>query len=350
MSSMGHRELLGVPLPIIQAPMAGVQGSALCIAVSNAGGLGSLPCGMLSPDAIHAELTAIRAGTDKPYCVNFFCHTMPPENPVREAAWRALLLPYFEEYGLPLPGAPSALRTPFGGQAADVLENFKPQVVSFHFGLPAAPLLSRVRAWGSKVLGCATTVEEALWLEAHGVDAVIAQGSEAGGHRGMFLSSELATQSGTMALLPQILDAVRVPVIAAGGLAGATAIAAAMRMGAVAAQIGTAYLLCNEATTGVAHRAALKQATVSTALTNLFSGRPARGIVNRLMHDLGPISRAAPEFPLAAGALAPLRAHAERLGRGDFSPLWCGQNVSGCRETGAAELTRALAAEVHQWR
>jgi nitronate monooxygenase len=350
MSSIGHRELLGVSLPIIQAPMAGVQGSALCIAVSNAGGLGSLPCGMLSPEAIHAELTAIRAGTGQPYGVNFFCHTMPPENPVREAAWRALLLPYFEECGLPLPAAAPALRMPFGSQAADVLQEFKPPVVSFHFGLPAAPLLSRVKSWGSKVLGCATTVEEALWLEAHGADAVIAQGSEAGGHRGMFLSSDLATQSGIMALLPQILDAVRVPVIAAGGLAGATAIAAAMRMGAVAAQIGTAFLLCTEATTGIAHRAALRQAAVSTALTNLFSGRPARGIVNRLMHDLGPISRAAPEFPLAAGALAPLRAHAERLGRGDFSPLWCGQNVSGCRETGAAELTRALAAEVVQWR
>jgi nitronate monooxygenase len=350
MSSTGHRALLGVELPIIQAPMAGVQGSSLCIAVSNAGGLGSLPCGMLSADAIHAELTAIRAGTDKPYGVNFFCHTMPSENAVREAAWRALLLPYFEEYGLPLPGAPSALRTPFSSQAADVLEAFKPPVVSFHFGLPSARLLSRVKSWGSRVLGCATTVEEALWLEAHGADGVIAQGSEAGGHRGMFLSSDLATQSGTMALLPQTLDAVRVPVIAAGGLAGATAIAAAIRMGAVAAQIGTAYLLCSEATTGIAHRAALKQPAISTALTNLFSGRPARGIVNRLMHDLGPISRAAPEFPLAAGALAPLRAHAERLGRGDFSPLWCGQNVSGCRETGAAELTRALAAEALQWR
>lgn len=347
---MGHRALLGVELPIIQAPMAGVQGSALCIAVSNAGGLGSLPCGMLSPEAMHAELTAIRAGTDKPYSVNFFCHTMPPENPVREAAWRALLLPYFEEYGLPLPGAPSALRTPFSSQAADVVEAFRPPVVSFHFGLPHADLLSRVKSWGGKVLGCATTVEEALWLEARGVDAVIAQGSEAGGHRGMFLSGDLATQSGTMALLPQILDAVRVPVIAAGGLAGAVAIAAALRMGAVAAQIGTAYLLCTEATTGIAHRAALKQSRVSTALTNLFSGRPARGIVNRLMHDLGPISSAAPEFPLAAGALAPLRAHAERLGRGDFSPLWCGQNVSGCREAGAAELTRALAAEAVPWR
>jgi nitronate monooxygenase len=193
-------------------------------------------------------------------------------------------------------------------------------------------------------------VEEAQWLEAHGVDAVIAQGSEAGGHRGMFLSDDLGTQMGTMALLPQILDAVGVPVIAAGGIAGPAAVAAAMRMGAAAAQIGTAYLLCSEATTGVFHRAALKRATVATALTNLFSGRPARGIVNRLMHDLGPISRAAPEFPLAAGALAPLRSHAERSGSGDFSPMWCGQNASGCRDIGAAEMTRSLAAEVLQWR
>ena len=345
-----HRDLLGVELPILQAPMAGVQNSALCIAVSNAGGLGSLPCGLLSPEALFAELSAIRAGTDKPYGVNFFCHAMPAPDPVREAAWRALLLPYFEEFGLQLPGEASGLRAPFSNQAANILEEFKPPIVSFHFGLPAAPLLDRVKRWGSKVLGCATTVDEARWLEANGVDAVIAQGSEAGGHRGMFLSDDLTTQIGTTALLPQILVAVRVPVIAAGGIADASTVAAVLRMGALCAQVGTAYLLCTEATTGVPHRAALKQPSVPTALTNLFSGRPARGIVNRLMHDLGPISRAAPEFPLAAGALAPLRAHAERLGRGDFSPLWCGQNAAGCREIGAAQMTRALAAEVAQWR
>jgi nitronate monooxygenase len=350
MRSMRHRELLGVELPIIQAPMAGVQGSALCIAVSNAGGVGSLPCGLLSVADMRAELSAIRAGTDKPYGVNFFCHTMPAEDETREAAWRALLLPYFEEFGLPMPGPATGLRAPFSSEAADVMESFKPPLVSFHFGLPAAPLLHRVKSWGSKILGCATTVEEAQWLESHGVDAVIAQGSEAGGHRGMFLSDDLGTQMGTIALLPQILDAVGVPVIAAGGIAGPAAVAAAMRMGAAAAQVGTAYLLCSEATTGVFHRAALKRARVATALTNLFSGRPARGIVNRLMHDLGPISRAAPEFPLAAGALAPLRSHAERSGSGDFSPMWCGQNASGCRDIGAAEMTRSLAAEVLQWR
>jgi nitronate monooxygenase len=350
MTSTRHRDLLGVELPILQAPMAGVQDSALCIAVSNAGGLGSLPCGLLSPEAMLAELSAIRAGTDKPYGVNFFCHRMPAADEVRESGWRALLLPYFEEFGLELPGAATGLRTPFSSQAADILEEFKPPVVSFHFGLPAAPLLKRVKSWDAKVLGCATTVDEARWLEANGVDAVIAQGSEAGGHRGMFLSDDLTTQIGTLALLPQILDAVRVPVVAAGGIANASAVGAALRMGALAAQVGTAYLLCNEATTGAPHRAALKQSHVPTALTNLFSGRPARGIVNRLMHDVGAISRAAPEFPLAAGAIAPLRAHAERSGRGDFSPLWCGQNAAGCREIGAAEMTRALAAEVLQWR
>jgi nitronate monooxygenase len=344
MSSAAFRDLLGgVELPIIQAPMAGVQDSALCIAVSNAGGLGSLPCGMLSPDAMRSELSAVRAGTDKPYGVNFFCHAMPVENEEREAAWRALLLPYFEECGLSLPAPMAASRAPFSAQAADVLEAFRPAVVSFHFGLPPEPLLSRVRSWGSMIMGCATTVAEARWLETHGVDAVIAQGSEAGGHRGMFLTDDVTSQMGTLALLPQIVDAVHVPVIAAGGIAGAAAVAAARALGAVAAQVGTAYLLCTEARTGIAHRAALKQTHVPTALTNLFSGRPARGIVNRLMRDLGPISRWAPAFPLAAGALAPLRAHAERLGRGDFSPLWCGQNASGCRETDAAQLTRSLA-------
>ena len=345
-----HRDLLGVELPILQAPMAGVQNSALCIAVSNAGGLGSLPCGLLGLEAMRAELSTIRAGTGKPYGVNFFCHSMPAADEVREAAWRALLLPYFEEFGLELPGAATGLRAPFSSQAADILEEFKPAIVSFHFGLPSAPLLNRVKSWSSKVLGCATTVDEARWLEANGIDAIIAQGSEAGGHRGMFLTDDLSTQIGTMALLPQILDAVRVPVIAAGGIANASGIGAVLHMGAIAAQVGTAYLLCTEATTGAAHRAALKQSYVATALTNVFSGRPARGIVNRLMHDVGAMSRAAPEFPLAAGALAPLRAHAESLGRDDFSPLWCGQNAAGCREIGAAELTRALAAEAVQWR
>jgi len=343
---MNLQSLLGIELPIIQAPMAGVQGAALAVAVSEAGGLGSLPCAMLGPEAMRAELAAIRGRTGRPYNVNFFCHTPPVPDAAREAAWLAALAPYYEELGVDVgPASQGGGRAPFDHGAADVLDEFRPAVVSFHFGLPSPDLLARVRAWGAKVLSSATTVEEARWLEARGVDAIIAQGIEAGGHRGMFLSEDLGTQVGTLALVPQVVDAVKVPVIAAGGIADARGVRAAMALGAAGVQVGTAYLLCSEATTSAVHRAALKgDAARLTALTNVFSGRPARGIVNRLMRDLGPMSPAAPAFPLAATAVAPLRARAEGLGRGDFSPLWSGQNPSGCREVSAAELTRELAA------
>lgn len=345
---MTLRQLLGIELPIIQAPMAGVQGSALAVAVSNAGALGSLPCAMLGLDAMRKELAAIKAQTGKPYNVNFFCHAPPTPSASREAAWRAALAPYYQEYGIDagtIPAGPG--RTPFSREAADVLEPFRPAVVSFHFGLPAAALLARVRAWGSKIFSSATTVEEARWLEAHGVDAIIAQGLEAGGHRGIFLSDDLTSQVGTLALLPQVVRAVNLPVIAAGGIADARGAAAAMALGAAGVQIGTAYLLCPEAATSAVHRAALKgEAACHTALTNLFTGRPARGIVNRIIRELGPISTAAPAFPLASAAIAPLRAKAESLGCGDFSPLWSGQNASGCREIPAARLTRELAADI----
>jgi nitronate monooxygenase len=341
---MNLQELLGVELPLIQAPMAGWQESELAVAVSNAGGLGSLPCALLSVDAIKAELAAIHSATSKPYNVNFFCHTPPAVDPKRERAWRELLSPYFERYGIdPQAQTAGASRTPFGAAAADALEPFKPAVVSFHFGLPAPELIARVKSWGSKLLSSATTVEEAVWLERRGVDAVIAQGVEAGGHRGIFLSEDLTTQIGTFALLPQIVKAVRVPVIASGGIADAQGVAAAMSLGAAGVQLGTSFLLCPETKTSAVHRAVLKSPQSGhTALTNLFSGRPARGIVNRLMRELGPINAAAPAFPLAAGAIAPLRKRAESEGLGDFSPLWAGQNVSGCREISAAELARSL--------
>jgi nitronate monooxygenase len=340
--------LLGIELPIIQAPMAGVQANALAVAVSNAGGLGSLPCAMLSLDVMRNELAAIRAQTSKPFNVNFFCHAPSAASAEREAAWRAALAPYYKEFGIDVATIPVGPgRAPFSSEAADVLNEFKPAVVSFHFGLPSAELLARVRAWGSKVLSSATTVEEAHWLEAHGVDAIIAQGIEAGGHRGIFLSDDLSSQVGTIALLPQIVRAVKLPVIAAGGIADARGVAAALALGAAGVQIGTAYLLCPEATTSVVHRAALKsEAARHTALTNLFTGRPARGIVNRLMRELGPISTAAPAFPLATAAIAPLRAKAESRGSGDFSPLWSGQNASGCKEIPAAQLTRELATDI----
>jgi nitronate monooxygenase len=345
---MTLQQLLGIELPIIQAPMAGVQGSALAVAVSNAGGLGSLPCAMLGLDAMRTELTAIKARTGKPFNVNFFCHRPLAPSAEREAAWRTTLAPYYKEYGIDadkIPAGPG--RAPFSAEAADVLEDVKPAVVSFHFGLPSAELLARVRAWGSKILASATTVEEARWLEGKGVDAVIAQGLEAGGHRGIFLSEDLSTQVGTLALVPQIVRAVKLPVVAAGGIADAKGVAAVMALGAAGAQIGTAYLLCPEATTSAVHRAALKSdAARHTALTNLFTGRPARGIVNRIMKELGPISAAAPAFPLATAAIAPLRAKVESLGSGDFSPLWSGQNASGCKEVPAGVLTQELAADL----
>ena len=343
---MTLQQLLGIDLPIVQAPMAGAQGGALAVAVSNAGGLGSLPCAMLSLDAMRDELRAIKAQTNKPFNVNFFCHTPPKASAERESAWRTSLLPYYKEFGIDADNIPLGPgRAPFTSEAADALSEFRPAVVSFHFGLPSADLLARVRGWGAKILSSATTIEEAYWLEAHGVDCIIAQGIEAGGHRGMFLSDDLSTQLGTFALVPQIVREVKVPVIAAGGIADARGVAAAMALGAAGAQIGTAYLLCPEAATSAVHRAALKSAAARhTALTNLFTGRPARGIVNRIMSELGPIGTTAPAFPLATSAIAPLRAKAESQGSGDFSPLWSGQNASGCKEAPAADLTRELAA------
>ena len=338
------QEIFNLELPIIQAPMAGVQGSALAIAVSNAGGLGSLPSAMLSLEDLRAELAAIEAGCDKPYNVNFFCHTPRAADEHREKAWRAALAPYYAEYGIDARSIPAGTRRdPFSAEALEVLLEFKPPVVSFHFGLPAQDLLDGVKAMGAKVLCSATTVAEARWLESQGVDAIIAQGVEAGGHRGMFLSDDITGQVGTFALLPQIVQAVKLPVIAAGGIADAAGVAAVMSMGAAATQIGTAYLLCDEATTSPIHRAALKGPdVVHTALTNRFSGRPARAIVNRVMRELGPLGDVSP-FPLAATAIGPLRSAAEAAGLGDFSPLWSGQNASGCREIPAAQLTRELA-------
>jgi nitronate monooxygenase len=277
--------------------------------------------------------------------VNFFCHAPPVPDAEREARWRNVLQPYYAELGLQSAPA-TTTRGAFNSEWAAALGEFKPQVVSFHFGLPAPELLLQVKSWGAKVLSSATTLDEAQWLEAHGADAIIAQGSEAGGHRGMFLSDDLTTQVGTFALLPQIVRGVRVPVIAAGGIADSRGVAAAMQLGAAGVQVGTAYLLCPEATTSAVHRAALASpAARHTALTNVFSGRPARSIVNRLVREVGPINAAAPAFPLAAAAVAPLRAAAERNGSSDFSSLWAGQHVA-CQEIPAGELTEMLVSDL----
>jgi nitronate monooxygenase len=336
-------DLFGIEHPIVQAPMAGAQGSALAIAVSGAGGLGSLPCALLSTEQLRNELQIIRQRTDKPFNLNFFCHEKPKADPAREAKWVDRLAPYRSELGVEK-ATVSGGRAPFGEEACALVEEFKPRVVSFHFGLPNDALLRRVKAADVVVIASATTVAEARWLEDRGVDAIIAQGAEAGGHRGMFLSDDIASQPGTFALVPQVVDAVRVPVIAAGGIGDARGIVAALALGAAGVQIGTAYLLTPESTISQIHRAALKAARDDeTVLTNVFTGRPARGIVNRAIRALGPMSVEAPAFPNAANAMVPLRAKAEADGSGAFTPLWSGQAPGFARETPAGDLTLDLA-------
>ena len=340
-------DLVGIELPIVLAPMAGAMDGELVAAVSAAGGLGSLPCAMLGPPQIRQEVERIRAHTAKPINLNFFCHAAPALNNAREAAWRERLAPYYRELAID-PGAPvpSSNRAPFDDALCDVVLELKPKVVSFHFGLPAPALLQRIKREGFAVFSSATTVAEARWLAEHGVDAVIAQGFEAGGHRGMFLTDDIAAQVGSLALVPQIVDAVDVPVIAAGGITDARGIAAAFALGAAAVQMGTAFLHCPESKIAKPHRAALQSAQADgTTLTNVMTGRPARGLINRLIREVGPISADAPEFPLATGAVLPLRAKAEAMGSGDFSPMWSGQAAALGRAMPAGELARKLAAE-----
>jgi nitronate monooxygenase len=340
-------DLFGIDHPIIQAPMAGASSGQMAIAVSQAGGLGSIAAAMLTAETLRTELQIVQQGTGRSINVNFFVHQPPVADAAREAGWRKRLEPYFREFGLPADaGAGGPVRAPFDAALCDVVLEFKPKVASFHFGLPDAALVKRLKAEKIVVVSSATTVEEACWLEAHGCDAVIAQGAEAGGHRGMFLTDDVASQAGTMALVPQVVDAVKVPVIAAGGIGDGRGVAAALALGAAGAQIGTAFLLTPEAKTVALHRAALKAASDdSTTLTNLFTGRPARGIINRFIREVGPLSADAPAFPLAAGAAYPLRAAAEAKGSTDFMPLWSGQAPSLAREMPSGELIAVLARE-----
>ena len=338
-------DLFKTEFPIVLAPMAGVMDAELVIAVAQGGGLGSLPSAMLSPDKAREQVNIIRQRVSAPVNMNFFCHTPVELTAEAEARWKQRLAGYYNEHGLD-PAAPinAANRAPFDAGFCEVVEELKPEIVSFHFGLPEAALLKRVKAAGCLVISSATTVREAVWLEQHGADAVIAQGAEAGGHRGMFLTDKISEQPGTFALVPQVVDAVKVPVIAAGGIADGRGIAAAFALGAAGVQIGSAYLRCPESKVGAAARAALAEGRDdSTVITNVMTGRPARGVQNRLMREAGPISPDAPPFPHAATALGPLKAAAEKQGRVDFTNLWAGQAVRLGRDLPAAELTRALA-------
>jgi nitronate monooxygenase len=339
-------DLVKTDLPIVQAPMAGAMDAELVIAASQGGALGSLPCAALSVEKIREQVSTIGARAAGPINLNFFCHPALEDEPSRQAHWLERLSPYYASLGLdPRAATPAPGRTPFDAAMLDLVLELKPAVVSFHFGLPDAAMMGRLKAAGIVVMSSATTVAEAVWLERHGVDAVIAQGAEAGGHRGSFLAGSVATQPGTFALVPQVVDAVRVPVIAAGGVSDGRGIAAAFALGAAGVQIGTAYLRCPEAKISAPFRAALGAASDdSTAITNVMSGRPARGIYNKIMRELGPMSADAPAFPHAAKALAPLRAAAEARGSSDFSALWAGQSVALTQPMPAADLTRSLAA------
>jgi nitronate monooxygenase len=337
--------LIKTEFPIVLAPMAGAMDAELVIAAAQGGALGSLPCAMLSAEKAREQVNIIRQRVSAPLNMNFFCHESVDADPNQEAGWRQRLAPYYKELGLD-PAAPvnAANRAPFNAAMCELVEELKPEIVSFHFGLPDQALVGRVKAAGCVVIGSATIVREAIWLEENGADAIIAQGAEAGGHRGMFLTKDVAEQPGTFALVPQVVDAVKVPVIAAGGIADGRGIAAAFALGAAGVQIGSAYLRCPESKLIAPARAALGQGRDdSTVITNVMTGRPARGIANRVMREVGPISPDPPAFPHAATALAPLKAAAEKLGKVDFTNLWAGQAVRLGREMPATELTRALA-------
>ena len=392
-TSAWSRLLSSLRHPLIQAPMAGVQDSGLAVAVSRAGALGSLPAAMLDVAGLERELHVLQrelGAHGLPYNINFFCHQPPKPDAQRDAAWRQALAPYYEQWGLAAPESAAApSRQPFNSELADVLGTNPPPVVSFHFGLPSPALLERVKAWGSVVLSSATTVEEALWLRSQGVDAVIAQGLEAGGHRGHFLrpDDDLSGQEPLLSLLSSLEAVSAGPVVAAGGLGCSADVRQALQAGAQAVQVGTAFLLCDEAKTPALHRRALERAagaahaaarqkvgagdgdggddgsprdaaaqhqneltSASTALTRLFTGRPARGLINRLMRELGPMTSAAPAFPLAGGALAPLRQRAEALGLDDFSPLWSGTRLQACRAVSAADVVQSLMSAVDEGR
>ena len=338
-------DLFKTEFPIVLAPMAGIMDADLVIAAAQGGALGSLPCAMISVEKAREQINIIRQRVSAPVNMNFFCHNAVDADPAREAGWKQRLASYYREFGLdPAMPIDVANRAPFDAAMCALVEELKPEVVSFHFGLPDPALLRRVKAAGCIVISSATIVREAIWLEENGADAIIAQGAEAGGHRGMFLTENIAEQPGTFALVPQVVDAVKVPVIAAGGIADGRGIAAAFALGAAGVQIGSAYVRCPESRVIAPARVALGQARDdSTVITNVMTGRPARGVANRVMREVGPISPDAPAFPHSATALGPLKMAAEKQGKVDFTNLWAGQAVRMGREMPAAELTRALA-------
>ena len=340
-------DLLGIEHPIIQAPMAGSTTPALAAAVANAGGLGSLGCATMAADAIASSAGALRAATNRPFNLNFFAHGEPARDPAVDQRTRRRVAPFYAELGLGEP--PASVAVPFASFDEAKLEavlEIEPAVVSFLFGLPEPDLVATLRDAGCRILCSATTVAEARALEDAGVDAVIAQGFEAGGHRGAFDVTFEDVGVGAMALVPQIVDAVGLPVIATGGIADGRGIAAAFALGASGVQMGTAFLSCPEAEVSPAHREALAGASdPDTRLSRAISGRPARGRNTRFMAAMAESREPLPAFPLMYGFSAPLKQAGEAQGTADFEALLYGQAAALNRALPAAELVALLVEE-----
>ncbi len=336
---------LGTQFPLIQSPMAGSQSLSMALAVSSAGAMGSLPTATLSHDELVSLLQEWQALGKPALNVNFFAHAMPELDSHKALNWQAILEPFAQEYGADFENIDLlTARRPFDDQHLDIIRHFKPPLLSFHFGLPSPEHIQAIKALGIKIMSSATTVAEAIWLDANGADFIIAQGLEAGGHRGLFLHPDISTQVGTFALLPKIVAAVNKPVIAAGGIANTQGIQAALTLGASAVQMGTVFLACEESSVTAEHRQALLSdpSQQHTAITNIYTGRPARGIVNPIMTKLQYIHPQALDFPYAAPFMSRIASLAKQQGNVNFTPMWCGQNTSGCQNIGAEKLTKQL--------
>lgn len=342
------REILqSTRYPFVQAPMAGAQDEQLAVAVCQAGGIGSLPAAMLNAEQLANQLQQLTMQVQgAPFNVNFFAHQPPQYCPQQAQQWLAVLQPIFAELGIDANHIPNSVeRSPFDEAALQVIEYYRPAIVSFHFGLPEKRLLDAVRACGCKIIASATTLNEARYLEAQKIDGIIAQGWEAGGHRGWFLDKTLQSQSGTFALLPQLVQACQLPIIAAGGIVHHQTVQAALILGAAAVQCGTAFLLANEAKISAEHRVALMSSSAqNTAVTNIFSGGGARGIVTPLMQRLGIFNEYVPDFPLAGKYAAIIKQAAAEQDLMGYSSLWAGQNAPLAQTGSAAEIVARLVA------
>ncbi|MEP4194402.1 MAG: nitronate monooxygenase [Aliishimia sp.] len=334
-------EQIAAKIPLIQAPMAGAQDEKLAIAVAGEGAVGSIACARLKPDELLASAQKFQSQASGPLNLNFFCHDVVLRDPSREVLWHQELNRYYNEFSLPQTYPETVPVHALDERMVEVVCRLKPAIVSFHFGLPDKTYVDRIRATGSKIIASATTLEEAIYLEAQGCDAVIAQGREAGGHQGVFLQPDQDVRFSTTELIEQMVSVLRIPIIAAGGIADANLIRKMMNLGAAGVQVGTRFLKSPESTITSTHRAILEGEEIrKTAITNVFTGRPARGFVNRIMKDVGPMNPHAQVFPFASSALAPIATATK--GSEDFVSLWAGQNWQIGDHMRASEIVKEL--------